>query len=170
MRQFLHGIAAVERSLPKLLVVPGVFADGERDLAVVQEQEGLRLGRDEIARLVEHVVGGQQHFGLTKQNVAARQHGGAVGSALTCGRFGGADVAGDHAKRQSGGLGRQTFQLAAGSLHKRGLLDQIARRITCDRKFRENHHLRAGRGGFARGADHAVHVAGQVADSGVDLT
>ena len=113
MRQFLDGVAAIERALPKLLVVPGVLADGERDFAAIQKENRLGLGGDEVARLVEHIVGGQQHLGLPEQDIAARQHGGAIGGALTGGGLRGADVSGDHGDRERGGLGCQTFQLLA---------------------------------------------------------
>ena len=76
--QFLHRIAAVAPALPILLVVPDVFANGQRGDGIAQRQRRLFRGRLKIARFIEDVVGGQQHFMLAKRDAPALQHRGAV--------------------------------------------------------------------------------------------
>src|ERR1019366_4481047 len=125
MRQLLYGIAAIERALPKLLIVPGIFADRERDFAAIHQEEGLRFGGDEVTRFVEHIVRRQQHFGLAEQDAASHQYGRAIGGALTGERLRRAYVSGDRGERQRGRLGGQTFQLLRGAFHEGGFLNQV---------------------------------------------
>ncbi len=66
-------------------------------------------------------------------------------------------------------LSRQAQDLSLGALHESGLFDQIPRRVTGHGKLGEDHHIGAGFGRLARRADHAIHIAGQVADGGIDL-
>ena len=47
----------------------------------------LALTRDEIARFVENVVGGQQDFGLPQQHAAGPDYRGAVGGLLPVGEW-----------------------------------------------------------------------------------
>ena len=72
--QLLDRIALIEAALPELLVVPGVLADGERDVRGRRcSAELRRIAGHEIARFVEDVVGGQQHLCLPEQDLAALQ-------------------------------------------------------------------------------------------------
>ena len=50
-----------------------------------------------------------------------------------------------------------------------GLLHQVAGRVTGHGKFRENHQIGTPLGSASGIRDHAVNIAGQVANSGVDL-
>src|SRR4051812_34241446 len=52
---------------------------------------------------------------------------------------------------------------------KRGILDQIARRITTDRQLGKHHQLRPGGFGALREIDDLLSVAGEITDGGVDL-
>ena len=78
MSEFLHGVALIEPAVPKRLIVPGVFANGDRDRSNSQRGEFLAFGRTEVALLVEDVVVRQQHLMLAEGDLAALEHGGSV--------------------------------------------------------------------------------------------
>src|SRR5262249_15769405 len=70
--QLFHGINAVQTLVPEVLVVPGVFANGQRDSATVERNQLLLSCWGEVAQLVKDVVGRQQHLRLQKGYSAAR--------------------------------------------------------------------------------------------------
>ena len=51
LRELLNGVAAVEPALPKLLVVPGVFADRERGLLSLDGEWKLLHGARDVSGL-----------------------------------------------------------------------------------------------------------------------
>src|SRR6516225_7077708 len=68
--EFKNGIASVHGRRPEVLVVPGVLANGDTELLVVEGINVLAISRLEIAGLVEDVVGRKEHFGLLENNAA----------------------------------------------------------------------------------------------------
>ncbi len=71
--QLFHRIDFVEPPLPEVLVVPGVFADGDRQPHAVQLDHLLPLCRREVTLLVEDVVERQQPLVLLEHEVALVQ-------------------------------------------------------------------------------------------------
>ena len=68
------GIARVTPPLPKLLVVPGVFANRDRHFLRLEAAELLDACRVGIARFVENVVIRQQHLDLAVYDTPAVDH------------------------------------------------------------------------------------------------
>ena len=97
-----------------------------------------RSRRTEVAGLVEDVVGRQQHLALPEHDLAALQHRRAVHRSLARLRLRSRDVAADHAQVQIRRFASQPLQLALAGIEKTGLLHQIARRITGQRKLRKH--------------------------------
>src|SRR4029077_10571696 len=60
--QLGHGITVVAAAGPEILVVPGVFANGDSELLAVKPEHGLALRGLKITRFVEDVVRGKQHL------------------------------------------------------------------------------------------------------------
>src|SRR2546427_2142286 len=65
------GIALVEALGPEILVVPGVFADGDAEFFRAERINELLRARLEIARFVKDVVGRQKDFALLEHHAAA---------------------------------------------------------------------------------------------------
>ena len=75
-------IDGVEAARPEVLVVPGVFADGDGEAHAVEFDDLLRTGGQEVALLVEDVVEGQQALVLLEEHVAAVEQDGGVDGGL----------------------------------------------------------------------------------------
>ena len=60
----------------------------------------LRIGRHEVARFVENVVGGQQDLGLPHHDFAAADHRRRIGGLLAGRLVRAPDIAGDDGERQ----------------------------------------------------------------------
>ena len=116
-----------------MLVVPGVFADGERHLLAAKWKQQLAFCGSEVAHFVEDIVGGQKHFGLQEGDAAVFEQGGGVHYRFAALRLGGSDEAADHG--DAAGFGGDTVESFAVVLDKRGALNQVARRIAADGKF-----------------------------------
>ncbi len=66
-------------------------------------------------------------------------------------------------------IASQAVELSFAAFKKRGLLDQIAGRVTGEGELGKNHDFGAASRRLARGAGHAVDIPGQVADRGIQL-
>ncbi len=69
--EFLDGINRVEATRPEVLVVPGIFADGNGQAHTVQFHHLLRARGGKVALLVEDIVKRQQALVLLEQEAAA---------------------------------------------------------------------------------------------------
>src|SRR6202035_5538760 len=104
--QALDRIDRIQSLGPEQLVVPGVLADGKRDLIATEREHTLAFGRCEVAHLVEDVIGGQQHLRLQEGDLAILQERGGVHHGLASLGMRGSDQAADHgyAWRRRGNL------------------------------------------------------------------
>ena len=139
--QFFDRIDAIQPPVPEALVVPGILTDGQSHLLAAKAEQLLALGGSEVAHLVEDVIGGQQHLRLDELDAPFAQQGGGVHRFFARVRFGRGYRAADHgnALRFCGDPldGRATAR------HKRGPLDQIARRVAADGEFRKQNQASA---------------------------
>ena len=71
--QLFHGIDRIQPPRPEVLVVPGVFADGNRQPHSVQFHHLLRSRRGKVPLLVEDVVERQQALVLFQQQASSIQ-------------------------------------------------------------------------------------------------
>ena len=76
--QGFHRVEGIKPLVPELLVVPGIFADGQRHLLAAKWKQHLALGWGKISHFVEDVVGGQQHLRLQKRHSAFFEQRGGV--------------------------------------------------------------------------------------------
>jgi len=53
-------VDAIQPAVPEVLVVPGVFADGEGAGSAIETEQFLLVGGCKVPLLVEYVIGGQQ--------------------------------------------------------------------------------------------------------------
>src|SRR5437868_9078948 len=86
LNELFDGITGIAATFPILLVVPEVFADGERDSRASNGADGLAVSGLKIACFVEDVIGRQQHFALIEDDVAVLDHSSGV-LGLDCGVF-----------------------------------------------------------------------------------
>ncbi len=77
------GIAFIQALCPEIFVVPGILANGDAELLFVEANDRLRMRGLEITRLVEDVVGGQQHLALLENNAAIGDERGGIGNGLS---------------------------------------------------------------------------------------
>ena len=68
--QLLHRIKRIEAARPEILVVPSVFANGDRKPEAIELNDLLRGRRGEISLLVEDVVKRKQTLVLFKKDAA----------------------------------------------------------------------------------------------------
>ncbi len=87
--QRLDGIGRVQALGPEQLVVPCVFADGERHAVAAEGEQVLALGGREVAHLVEDVVCGQEHLRLQECDFAVQQQRSGIHRGLAGLGFGG---------------------------------------------------------------------------------
>ena len=167
--QLFDGVALVEALFPKAAVVPGVFADGERDRNAAQGAQIFALGGAEVTGFVEHVVVRQQHFALPENDFAALDQGGAVEGALAGFGFGMPDVTADDAESEVGGFAGEAVELALATFEEGGFFDEIAGRIAGEGELGKHYDFGAASGGIARGACHAVDVPREVPYRGIQL-
>ena len=161
----VHGVAAggVGLGLP-----PDVLADGEPDALALEVDDAAFGGRLEVARLVEHVVGGQQSLGLRVQDAAAGEQAGGVGQVLAGGAAVAVHVADHRAEAGRHGV-LQVAQRLAVLCHERFVVEQVHRRVAAQAQLREHHQVGVQAARLLQPGDNAGAVAGEIADGGVDL-
>ena len=144
--EFGDGITGVERLVPEVFVVPDVFADRDAELFAAHAVDVLLIAWLEVAGLVEHVVGGQEHFALLEDDAALANQRGFVGNGLPCPAVvQAAGVANDGRERHLRGNFLQRVVIA---LNKRGAFQKVEREIAADTEFREDREFRAALLGF----------------------
>ena len=167
--QLLHGIDAVEPPRPEILVVPGIFADGDGEARAVQLDHVLRPGRRKVALLVEYVVEGQQALVLLDdQPAAVEQHGGVDGglAGVALGRE-------RHARQHRCGQRARGFRELVDSRAAAGqearLFKKIGGWVAADGQLGEDGQARALLGGAAAEGDDFFEVSREIPDGGIDL-
>ena len=106
---------------------------------------------------------------LSKCYAAALQHRGAVVDGMSRGRPRAGHRAANDGDVQRPGIRGQALQMLLGAIKEAFLLEQIARRITGEREFREHHHVRARFSRPPREFQYAFGVAAQIANRAVGL-
>ena len=127
----------------------------------------LAFGGSEVTHLVENIIGGQQHLRLDELDAAIAQQRGGVHHFLAGVRLG----RGHHPADDGDALGFRGNPLHGRAIvrHKRGPLDQIARRIAADREFRKQNQAGASTPRLHGKLDDLGGVAREVPHRGVDL-
>src|SRR5262249_35169573 len=141
-------IGAVERPLPKSLVVPDVLADRDTHAAAGDRQHQRPRARLEIPPLVEDVIGRQEPLVVDALNAPSSRHDRGVEYRSA----GAGAVADDRAEDPRGfaGPARDAPHRALALVEKRGSLEQILGRIAADRQLGKQYEVRAS--GFGAGA------------------
>src|ERR1700722_3050863 len=67
---FCYGVAVVEAVGPEAFVVPTIFADGDAELFGAKGKNQLAARGLKVARFVEDIVRGEEHFALLEKNFA----------------------------------------------------------------------------------------------------
>src|ERR1700722_5647473 len=127
----LDRIDRVKALGPEQLVVPGIFADGKRNLIAAEWKQALTFRGSEVTHLVENVVSGQQHLGLQEGDSAILQKRSGIHDCPAGFGFRGSDQPTNHGDAAGGG--GDLFGSLAVPSNKGWTLDQIARRIAADR-------------------------------------
>ncbi len=169
LRDRIPGIA---RPVPEPLVVPDVLADreAEPDPRRGRVGEGGAVRREEVARLVEDVVGGQERLAADRCQPPSVEERHRVVDARRRGarrRLGEPEGDRDPAGpvRRPGELG----QRPGGAVEELGEVEQVAGRVAAQRELGEDDQGRARRARLGRGVADPPRVPVEVADGGVDL-
>ncbi len=142
---------------------PDVLADADADVHAADDvQLEVLVARREVAGLVEHGVVRQVALAVGADHLAAGAHGGGVEQILV-----GVDVA-DDGGAAAGVLG-ELAERGFGVLDELRLQHEVLGRIAGDRQLGECHDVATGRLGLVVGGEQLLDVAGEVADSGVEL-
>ena len=163
---FGDGIAIVAAIGPESFVVPDVFTDGDAQLLVAESVDGLLVRGLEVARLIEDIVGGQQHFALLKNDAALGDEGRFVGDGFSVAVFYAAGVAHDGRQRQLGG---QLFQLLVISIDEGGAFEEVLGQVSAQAKLGKNGQIGAALVSGVRQAEDAGGIACKIAYGGIKL-
>jgi hypothetical protein len=123
-----------------------------------------------VARLVEDVVGGEEHLGLFEDDATFRNESGFIGDGLPCPvviRIHAAGVANDGRERHLLGDVLQSFMIAA---NERGPLQKIQRKISADAEFGEDGEIGAAALGYAGQLKNLRGIAFEITDGGIELS
>src|SRR6185369_8187606 len=131
----------IKLPIPEVLIVPGVFADRQRNFGVAELDQLLLLGRSEISGLVEDVIGRKQALGLDEGNAAIAQQGRRIHHALAGARLGWAGESGDYG--DPFGCCGHFLQSRLIACKERRLLDEIARWVAADAEFSKKNEIGA---------------------------
>src|ERR1041385_246668 len=167
MQQLINRVYWIQASMSEVLVIPGIFTNGERKFLAPKRQELLRFSRIEISHFVKDVIGGQQHFRLHKLHRALTKHGGGIHHRLARFYFGRRHKAADN--RDLRNSLRNLFYHLLVSLHKSGLFQQVTGRIATHSQFRKENHLRALRKGLTRRLYDLFGITAEITNGWVDL-
>ena len=159
-------IRLVELLGPEIFVVPDVFADGDAQLLAAERKNLLARRGLEIARLVEDVVGGQQHLVLLEGHAAFGEQSGGVPGGFAGGGMGARGVA------NQDGQGRFLSERGDGgavAFEEGRALEQVLRKIAAQAEFGENGQIGAAAFGFGGHVQDAGGVAGEIAYGRIEL-
>lgn len=151
-------------------VVPAVLAHQKAHLGLAYAQHLGRVGAGlEVAALVEDVVGGQQLLVVAQAHGAVLEHQQAVVQRLA-GPAGARGCADDPVQLRPLARGlQQLLQALLQAFAKGGLVQQVARVVAAQRQLGKDQQVGLRVRGAGSGLGHAGHVAGDVADGGVEL-
>ena len=76
--EFSNWVALIPTIRPEIFVVPNVFADSDADLATIEYEWRGAFRRFKITILVEHIIGRQQRFVLSPDDLAVLEDGGGI--------------------------------------------------------------------------------------------
>src|SRR5258708_22272702 len=164
--QFGDWVAVVASHRPEVLVVPHVLANRDAQLFVAEAEYFLFRGWLKIARLVEYIVGRQQHLALLEDNLAAAQQRGLIRYTAASPILVFADVAHNGGPRQ---LRRQLLQFFLISIDEGRTLQQILGQVAANTKLGENGQVRSPSLGAFRQGKNACSIARKIADGGIEL-
>ncbi|HEX3990417.1 MAG TPA: hypothetical protein VHX39_04510 [Acetobacteraceae bacterium] len=169
LHQLIDGVAPIKPVRPELLVVPGVFTDGERDVISAHFPDQLRIGGDEISHFIEHVISGKEDLGLPHRDLAAPNDRRRVGC-LFPGLFArSTDIPGDERQRQIRRRGRELVDRRFRPLNETWLFDQVARRVAGYGQLGKDNQFGISRRRVTGETDHEPDIAGKVADGRIYL-
>src|SRR5260370_36750944 len=142
------------------------LANGDAQFLVLETVDYLFLGRLEVPRLIEYIVGRQQHLALLKDDSPSAQQRRFVGHG-----FAGAILHSPGIADQTGqrNFRRKRFQLIHVAVEKSRALQKILGRITAEAKFGKNSKVRASLLGLPRQAQDACGIPCEVANGGIEL-
>ena len=147
--QLFQRIEGVETARPEVLVVPGIFADGDGEAQTVEFDDLLAAGGQEVALLIEDVVEGQQPLVLFKQDHAlVEQDCGVHGRLAGVGRGGQRHACDNGGGKIARGGGEFIDGLAAASEEAR-FLKEVGGGIAADRQLGKDSEPSALVGGAA---------------------
>ena len=165
--QLFHRIHAIKPPVPELLVVPSVFADGERHLPAAEGQQCLLARGREVAHFIEHVVSGQQHLRLHEFDFAVAQQASGIHH-----RFAGFHLGAGGKTADDGNAARllgNGFHRLAAALHEGGFFHPVARGIPADGHLGKENEAGATLASALRVLDDFFTVAGEIPNRGIDL-
>ena len=120
----------------------------------------------EVARLVEDVVGGQQHFALLEKNFSVGDERGGIGNGFAGIVHGVADESDEGWQRDFFG---EADEFLLVSLGERWALDEVLRRVSADAELRKDGEVGAAFLGFGGEFEDAGDIAVEIADGWVEL-
>src|SRR5262249_34445436 len=160
-------IKAVKPPVPEMLVIPCVFADGQRHLVSTEWKNCLLRRWRKVARFIEHIVGRQQHFRLHERHLAVFQQRGRVHGRLAGLRVRRCYQPADHSNATR--FPRDVLNAFPVMSDERSALDEIAGRISAHRKLRKQNQARSVSLCAAGKRNDSCSVSGKIPDCGVDL-
>ena len=167
--QVFDRIDAVEAAVPEILVVPGIFANGERARSAIQVSERLAVGRERSCAFRR-----KRRRSAAVAWIGWRQSGRRASRAAefkTClpvCRLSGSDDAANHC--DASGAAGDFFCGLAISFDEPRTIDQVARRIATDAQFREENKVDASALGSQGVVDDFGGISVKVPDRRVNLS
>ena len=166
--QDLDGVLVIAPALPKVAVVPHVFADADAQAATVELQDLRAVGWLEVTIFVEHVVGGKQGLVEGRSDGAVFQKNGAVEEGAA--HFGGIGRGHSHQqRRRAGQLARDAIQLTMTAADESLAHEQIAGEIAHEGQLRGHHQGSPFALRTPDSPDDERRVAGDIAGRRIDL-
>ena len=133
--ELFDGIDRIQAPRPEVLVVPGVFADGDGQPYAVQLHHLLLLGALKVALFVEDVVEGQEALVLLEQQQAVIEQDGGVHRWLAAFTARLERDSREHGGGQLPGGRGQLIDGRSAASEKAGLFKEVGGRIAADGKL-----------------------------------
>src|SRR6266851_5400271 len=166
LAQFHHRVALVQARRPEVRIVPHILANGDAQGLVLEAVNYLLIGRLKVPRLVEYIVGRQQHLALLKHNSASAQQRRFVGHRFARGILDAPSVA-DEARQRN--FRRKFFQFIQVPVEKGWTFQKILRRITAEAELGKNSKVRSSLLGLSSQVQDASGIPQEIADGGIEL-
>src|SRR5258708_15413910 len=139
LAKFHHRITLVQARRPEVRVVPHILANGDAKFFVLEAVDHLLIGRLKVPRLVEYIVGRQQHLALLKDDSPSAQQRRFIGHGFARALLHTPGVADQARQRDFGG---KRFQFIHVPVQKSRTLQKILRWITAQAKLGKNSKVR----------------------------